>query len=138
MTVAYAPNQGLSIFTDGGVHILSIADENLWSYYQDAGKMIVRLVGGDLLIANADGQCQQIQLPSGIKDQEFTGFSYENDSLTIFDWDHDYTYNTDTGVLAEIEHEQDDPGSCSVKYDEQKGHQLLGPDGKRLISLRQI
>jgi len=113
MIVAHAPNKGLSVFTETGIHLLSIAEENIWRYYknfwsfnQDIGKIIVRLINGDLVIVFADGQIKQIQLPADIKGEQFYGFSYETDTLTITDWNKNYAYNDETGFLTEYKQDE--------------------------------
>jgi len=133
MVIAYTPDQGLSFFTEAGQHLLSISTKNLWndygnyyygSYYKDADKNIIRLSDGDLVIVYADGQCKQINLPADMKKNNFYGFAYENNTLTISSWPTDYTYDDATGMLVEIAHEKSEPPGFDTKYYD--GYDTLG------------
>ena len=137
MVIAYTSEQGISVFTSAGIHLLSIAEENIWHFwdslcfYLDTDKIIIRLADGSVLIIFADGQCKQLQLPSDFADQQFSrGFSYKAGILTIYDWNKDYAYDGESGLMEEIELEEKKPYTW---YEEQKGYQLLSPDGNVLL-----
>jgi hypothetical protein len=106
MTLAYATDKGLSVFSDEGQNLFSILNEDIWSYYKDEGKIIVRVKDSDLLIVYPDGQIKLAQLPEEIKKERYNGFSYDDGMLTMISWPCDYTYDTATGVITEIEHLQ--------------------------------
>ena len=117
MVIAYTSKQGISIFTSAGMHLLSIAEENIWHFwdslcfYLDTDKTIIRLADGSILLVFADGQCKQIQLPSDFMDQQLTkGFSYQTGILTIYDWNKNYAYDVESGLLEVIELERNDDG----------------------------
>ena len=141
MVVAHAKNQGVSVFTDGGEHLLSVAEEDLfkeypqapWRFFKDEGKVIFRLDEGSLLVVYSDGRHRQLRLPRDIEYKRFYSLSFDGGMLAAVGEDKHYVRYNDNGMAAEYVHE---PGGPYVpdKYDAALGGRpLLGADGDILL-----
>jgi hypothetical protein len=132
MTVAYAQNQGLSVYTEAGKHLASITVENLWQYNMDVGKIIIRSKDGHFLIVYADGLQKQISLPEAIRKENLRNFRYTDGTLLFDGSSREYTFSDSDRHLDEAWLNPLGPGRCYAVSD---GHRsaLKDADGNTLF-----